>query len=172
MCSIMRLRSFASRRFDRTGGARHLLPAAGTIRTFENIRVKSIIGRFLEHGRNLLLRHGTRLAEYKSCCVYLLRRHDAAQPRPPRRSALSLQNPTVHQQVLEQIMVANLKDTEQSWQFVARWVINAYESRERRRAFQFAQLLHDESESVRPWKVSQGIFAAPPHTPQRTSSSS
>jgi len=46
---------------------------------------------------------------------------------------------------------------------------HAYESRERRRAFQFAQLLHDESESVRPWKVSQGIFAAPPHTPQRTS---
>ncbi len=38
---------------------------------------------------NLLLRHGTGPAERKSCCVYFLGRHDAAQPRPPRRGALS-----------------------------------------------------------------------------------
>src|SRR5205807_8069419 len=52
---------------------------------------------------------------------------------------------------------------------VAGWVVNAYEGRERRRALQPAQLLHDESESVRPWKVSQGIFATPPHAPYRAS---
>src|SRR4029079_3369749 len=50
---------------------------------------------------------------------------------------------------------------------VAGRVVNAYEGRERRRAFQPAQLFHDESESVRPWKVAQAIFAAPAHTPQR-----
>ena len=38
---------------------------------------------------NLLLRHGPGPAQRKSGCVYLVRRHDAAQPRPPRRGALS-----------------------------------------------------------------------------------
>ncbi len=54
----------------------------------ENIRVKSVIGQFLNTAE-LLLRHGTRPAERESSCVYLVCRHDAAQPRPPRRGALS-----------------------------------------------------------------------------------
>src|SRR5690349_8429667 len=52
---------------------------------------------------------------------------------------------------------------------VAGWFVNAYEGREGRGAFQPAQLFHDESEFVRPWKVAQGIFAAPPHAPYRAS---
>src|SRR6185437_10699790 len=52
---------------------------------------------------------------------------------------------------------------------VAGWIVNAYEGRERRRALQFAQLLHDESEFVRPWKVAQGILTASSHAPERAS---
>ena len=135
----------------------------------DNIRVKSIIGRFLEHGRILLLWHGSGPAEHQSGCVYLLRRHDAAEPRPPRRNPLpaakshgaSAGSRTDHGREPEGYR-AELA-------IVARRVFNAYEGRERRRAVQSAQLLHDKSESVRPWKVSQGIFAAPPHPPERAS---
>src|SRR6267143_2137062 len=48
---------------------------------------------------------------------------------------------------------------------IAGWVVNAYEGREGRGALQSAQSFHDESEFVRPWKVAQGIIAAPPHAP-------
>ena len=114
---------------------------------------------------NLLLWDGPGPAERQSGCVYLVRRHDAAEPRPPRRNPLpaakshgaSAGSRTDHGREPEGYR-AELA-------VVARRVVNAYEGRERRRAVQSAQLLHDESEFVRPWKVSQGIFAAPPHAP-------
>jgi polyphosphate kinase len=82
----------------------------------ENIRVKSIVGRFLEHSRIVCLRQRPRLPSRKAQGVHLLGRLDAAQPRPPGRGpGADRLNPTVHQQVLDQIMVANLKDEAQSW---------------------------------------------------------
>jgi polyphosphate kinase len=100
-----------------------------------NIRVKSIIGRFLEHARIAAFANGqpmpsTHTRVFISSADWMPRNLDRlVEVMTP------VENPTVHQQVLEQIMVANLNDEAQSWLLDAEGAYRRHPAWNRKGAF-------------------------------------
>ena len=110
--------------------------------------MKSIVGRFLEHSRICAFGNGHALPSrharvYISSADWMERNMDWRV-----ETLVPIHNPTVHAQVLDQIMVVNLKDSMQSWELRADGTWRRVPPG--KQAGVGARLFHDQPVAVRP----------------------
>ena len=157
------LRRVVGGREGRLRRARHLLPQAGH-RGPVGERARqggSIVGRFLEHIAHLRVRQRARAAPFQGARLHLLGGSDAAQSRPAGGGDdADPQTRPSHQQVLDQIMLANLLDNQQSWRVLpdgssARIVPEPDEE-----PFNAHKFFHDQPEPVGTRQVAEDLEPA------------
>ncbi len=145
------------RRVDRSRGARHLLPAARRSRPVRQYPRQIHRRPFPRTRPHLLFRRGSRPAARQGRRLYLVRRHDAAQSRPPRRGAMPDPQSDRARAGARSDHGGQSEGQRAELAAPGRRLVVAHRAGAGRGSVQRHDLLHDQSEPVGPGQVAQGF---------------